>query len=99
MGHCKSLKKLQGKTMVITGANSGIGLETAVDLAARGARVILACRNKQRGMAAVEKVKKETGNQNVELKELDLSSFVSVKKFAQDVNTTLGKVDILVNNG
>lgn len=51
-GVCKSTKKLNGKVAIITGANTGIGKETAIDLASRGARVILACRNVDRAAEA-----------------------------------------------
>ncbi len=56
MGICKSKNKLNGKTVIITGGDSGIGKETAIDLAKRGARVILACRN----MKKAEKAKRNT---------------------------------------
>lgn len=98
MGICHSKKKLKGKTVIVTGGNGGIGFETAKDMAARDARVILACRSKERGMAAVKKIIAATGNQEVELMLLDLSSFSSVKAFAREVTDTVDKVDILVNN-
>ncbi|MEQ2281733.1 hypothetical protein AMECASPLE_033501 [Ameca splendens] len=55
---CKSNAKLHGKTVIVTGSNTGIGKTTAIVLAKRGARVILACRSKQRGEAALEDIKR-----------------------------------------
>jgi len=98
MGMCYSKKKLHGKTAIVTGANVGIGYETAKDLANRGARVILACRNKDKGTKAVQQIIAETENKEVELIMLDLASFQSVKDFVKEANMKLDKVDILVNN-
>ena len=56
--------KLDGKTVIITGGNTGIGLETAMDLAKRNARVILACRSVERGETAAVRVRKRSGNDN-----------------------------------
>ncbi|CAG9773778.1 unnamed protein product [Ceutorhynchus assimilis] len=97
-GWCRSNVRLVGKTAIITGANTGIGYETAKDLAKRGARVILACRDPTRGQKAVEKIVKATNNQNVIFKHLDLSTFESVIEFAKDINKTEARLDILVNN-
>ena len=62
---CKSKAMISGKTVVITGANSGIGKETAVDLARRNARVLMACRSVQRGERAAAEVRKRSNNENV----------------------------------
>lgn len=97
-GRCLSKARLDGKTVIITGANTGIGKETAVDLANRGARVILACRDKSRGENALADVIKRTGSKQVVLKSLDLASLESVRKFAQDINKTESRIDILLNN-
>ena len=77
---------------------SGIGYEVALDMAFRNAHVILACRNKERGDVAVEKIKEETGNKNVELMLLDLASLASVRKFADEFKKRHKKLDILINN-
>ncbi|KAI2656261.1 Dehydrogenase/reductase SDR family member 13 [Labeo rohita] len=70
---CKSKTKLHGKTVIVTGSNTGIGRATAVDLARRGARVILACRNQVCGETAVALVQRESGSKNVVFMQLDLA--------------------------
>ena len=97
-GVCYCKAKLHGKTVIVTGANTGIGRETALDLADRGARVILACRNLDKAQAAAEKIRKETGSDKVIVKELDLASLKSVRNFAEDVHQTEDRLDILINN-
>ena len=97
-GVCRSQAKLGGKTVVITGANTGIGLETAVDLAKRNARVILACRSVERGERAAVDVKKRSGNDNVVFVQLDLASLDSVRKCAAKILEEEPRIDILINN-
>uniref|UniRef100_A0A182IYN9 Uncharacterized protein n=1 Tax=Anopheles atroparvus TaxID=41427 RepID=A0A182IYN9_ANOAO len=97
-GHFSSARKMEGKTVIITGANSGIGKETARDLAKRGARVIMACRNMETAKQAQDEIVKETGNQNVIVLKLDLSSQSSVRDFAAEVLRTERKLDVLVHN-
>ncbi|XP_063044634.1 retinol dehydrogenase 12-like isoform X1 [Engraulis encrasicolus] len=97
-GVCRSKARLDGKTVLITGANTGLGKETAVDLASRGARVILACRDMGRGGRAAEEIRKRSGNGNVLLKQLDLASLESVRRLATDVLATEERLDILINN-
>jgi len=98
MGMYTATKRMDGKTVVVTGGNGGIGYETAKDLARRGAKVVLACRSKERGSKAVKDIIKASGNKQIELMELDLSSFQSVRDFAKEASRTLEKIDILVNN-
>ncbi|XP_053619073.1 retinol dehydrogenase 12-like [Plodia interpunctella] len=97
-GVCKCKTTLENKVALITGGNSGIGLETARDLARRGARVIIASRNDKKSKEAVEDIIATTGNHNVEYKHLDLSKFTNVRKVAEDINKSVGRLDILVNN-
>ena len=85
-GVCKSLAKLHGKTVIVTGSNTGIGKETAKDLAQRGARVIMACRNLDRANKAAEEIKSMNSNANIRVMKLDLASFESVRQFAKDVS-------------
>ncbi|TKS73423.1 Retinol dehydrogenase 13 [Collichthys lucidus] len=116
-GVCHSKVQLDGKTVLITGGNTGIGKETAVDLARRdfnclifilelykicccasGARVILACRDMDRANKAAEDVRKESGNDNVIVKKLDLASLQSVRQLAKDVLANEERLDVLINN-
>ena len=97
-GVCYSKATLHGKTVIITGANTGIGLETAVDLAKRGARVVLACRSVEKGRAAVEAVKSRSKNENVVFVKLDLASLKSVRDFSDRILQDEARIDILINN-
>ncbi|CAE6393971.1 unnamed protein product [Rhizoctonia solani] len=90
---------LSGKLAIVTGANSGIGLETARALARMGAHVVLACRNKSRGEEAKKQIVESTGNLKVEVEILDCGSFASVRAFLsrwKDRETK--EVDMLINN-
>ncbi|XP_038059957.1 retinol dehydrogenase 13-like [Patiria miniata] len=89
---------LKGKTVIITGANSGIGKVTALDLARRGARVILACRNLQKAEDATKEIKTRTGNSEVVVRHLDLASLQSVREFASKIVESEDRLDILINN-
>ncbi|KAF5307644.1 hypothetical protein FQR65_LT06699 [Abscondita terminalis] len=89
---------LIGKTAIVTGSNIGIGYYTAENFAKRGARVILACRNPVKAENAKTKMIEATGNKNIVVKILDLSSLKSVREFAKDVVATEDRLDILVNN-
>jgi NAD(P)-dependent dehydrogenase (short-subunit alcohol dehydrogenase family) len=97
-GVCRSQARLDRKTVIITGANTGIGLETAVDLAKRNARVILACRSVERGETAAVEVRKRSGNDNVVFVQLDLASLDSVREFAAKILEEEPRIDILINN-
>ncbi|KAJ8332749.1 hypothetical protein SKAU_G00425380 [Synaphobranchus kaupii] len=98
VGRCESAVKLQGKTAIVTGGNSGIGKATALDLAKRGARVILACRSKRRAEAAVYDIRRESGNSEVVYMQLDLASLKSVRSFAETFLKTEPRLDLLINN-
>ena len=87
-----------GKTAIVTGANTGIGKETALDFAQRGARVILACRDEEKAKDAAKDIAAQTGSDKVVVRILDLASFQSVRTFAELFNETEDRLDILVNN-
>ncbi|KAJ8342105.1 hypothetical protein SKAU_G00320330 [Synaphobranchus kaupii] len=95
---CQSKAKLHGKTVIVTGGNTGIGKATALDLARRGARVILACRSKPRAEAAVYDIRRESGNSEVVYMQLDLASLKSVRSFAETFLKTEPRLDLLINN-
>ncbi|KNB52971.1 oxidoreductase [Streptomyces caatingaensis] len=85
-----------GRTAVVTGANSGIGYVTARELARRGARVVLACRDETRGRAAEELLRTEVPDADVRLAPLDLADLASVRAFADGLPEE--RLDLLVNN-
>jgi len=91
-------KELAGKIALVTGGNSGIGLETARGLAARGAKVTIAARDRAKGQVAVEDVQKSTGNADVELLVLDLADLASVRSAAATFRASHAQLHILVNN-
>ncbi|XP_061072860.1 dehydrogenase/reductase SDR family member 13a.3 [Conger conger] len=95
---CESAVRLKGKTAIVTGGNTGIGKATALELARRGARVVLACRSKQRAEAAVFDIRRESGNSEVLYMHLDLASLKSVRSFAETFLQTEPRLDLLVNN-
>lgn len=97
-GICRSSAHMVGKTVIVTGGNSGIGFETAKNLADRGARVIIACRSTARGAKAAEEIVKSTGNRNVVSRHLDLSTFRSIREFCDGVYKTESRLDVLINN-
>ncbi len=87
-----------GRSVVVTGANSGLGFHTSLELARRGARVIMACRNLKKGEAARQKVLACSPEAEPELWELDLSSLSSVRSFALKYLDANGGPDLLINN-
>jgi NAD(P)-dependent dehydrogenase (short-subunit alcohol dehydrogenase family) len=89
---------LKGKTVIVTGANSGIGKAAVVILAKMGADVIMACRTIERGQKALAEVIRDSGSANVELMQVDLSSQFSIRKFAADFKKTHKRLDVLIHN-
>ncbi|MFP5315569.1 MAG: oxidoreductase [Actinomycetes bacterium] len=87
--------RLDGKTAVVTGANSGLGLQTAIGLARRGASVVLACRSEERGAIALQRARVASGSASLTLRLLDLADLGSVRSFSREWS---GPLDILVNN-
>lgn len=87
-----------GRTAVVTGANSGLGYLTSLELARRGAHVIMAVRNLEKGRDAVAGIKAAHANGSVELRQLDLADLEQVKSFALRLIAEGTRVDLLVNN-
>lgn len=97
-GTCYSKARLDGKTVVITGANCGIGKETALDMAIRGATVVMACRDVQRSQSSLHEIREKSRNSNVFLMTLDLSSLESIRKFVDSFLSEYKQLHILINN-
>ena len=91
-------QSLAGRVALITGANTGIGLVTARELAARGAHVFIACRSIEKGQAAVDEIRKATGNSQVEILALDLGDFASIRQCAQTFLARDLPLHLLINN-
>ena len=89
---------MQGKVVVVTGSNVGIGLETAVGVAALQATTVLACRNQAKAEAAAKEVTQRTWNDDVHVVALDLADLASVRKAAEDILSRWDRLDVLVNN-
>ncbi|XP_044615685.1 retinol dehydrogenase 13 isoform X4 [Equus asinus] len=84
-GACPSKATIHGKTVIVTGANTGIGKQTALELAKRGGNVILACRDMEKCEAAAKEIRGETLNHHVNARHLDLASLRSVREFATKI--------------
>jgi NAD(P)-dependent dehydrogenase (short-subunit alcohol dehydrogenase family) len=89
---------LDGRTFLVTGANSGIGRETVLALAGRGARVFMACRSETGGKRALDEIAGRTGNQSLELLSLDLGDLASVRRCADAFLATGEPLHVLINN-
>lgn len=93
-----SLADQSGKSFLVTGANSGLGLETSRVLARQGAKVIMACRNVGKAEAAAAEIKKTVPNAQLSIYALDLSDLESVKQLASRLSTEGWRLDGLINN-
>ena len=89
---------MDGKTVVITGGNAGIGKETAIGLARQGARVIITSRDAERGARAIDEIQRRSDRSTVEVMALDLASFASIRAFAAELLERIDALDVLVNN-
>jgi NAD(P)-dependent dehydrogenase (short-subunit alcohol dehydrogenase family) len=89
---------MKQKTCIITGANSGIGKEAAVQIAQKGYRVIMACRSQARGEAALKDVRRESGSDDMELLLLDMALQSSIRVFAAEFLARYEVLDVLIHN-
>ncbi|XP_070490362.1 retinol dehydrogenase 12-like [Chironomus tepperi] len=89
---------INDKVVIITGANAGIGKACAIDLAKRGGKIYIACRNKTRGEDALNDIRRESGSDKVYFLQLDLASLKSVREFSEKFHQLETKLDILINN-
>lgn len=90
--------RIDGKVVIITGANTGIGKETAIDLARRGGKIYIACRDLKRGGDALIDIRKESKSEDVHFLQLDLSSLDSVREFSKKFHQLESKLHVLINN-
>jgi NAD(P)-dependent dehydrogenase (short-subunit alcohol dehydrogenase family) len=88
----------QGKTILITGANSGLGLEATKVLSSKGAHIVMTARNLKSGNEAISLIKKENADAKLDLMQLDLSDFASIHKFSEEFHNKYKQLDVLINN-
>jgi len=95
----KEIPQVQGKTAIVTGANTGIGLVTARELAKKGWHVVLACRNQTKAKEAIKTIQSSTGKSaNVDFLPLDLASLRSVREFSSSFLQKYNSLHLLINN-
>ncbi len=92
------MKSMNGKRVVITGPTSGVGKEIAMELAALGAELILACRDLKKGKVAAAEITKRTGSTKLVVMKMDASSQKSIRDFAREFRRRYRRLDVLVNN-
>lgn len=89
---------MKEKICIITGANSGIGKAAAIQIAQKGVRVIMACRDQERGATALHDVRTMSGSETVELMLVDMSSQTSIRAFASEFYAKYDRLDVLIHN-
>jgi len=92
------IPELSGKVVIVTGANTGIGFQSALELARKGADTILACRNEKKGIQAVRRIKAGNPEARVRFLQLDLGSLKSIHLFAEKIKKEYSRLDVLLNN-
>lgn len=94
----RHLPDQSGRVAVITGANTGIGFETAAALAGKGARVVLAVRDPDKGAEAAARIRERTSSADIDILALDLTSMRSIHSAASELKAAYSKIDLLINN-
>lgn len=94
----QDIPNLTGKVALVTGANSGLGFETSLALAAKGAHVVMACRNVEKGTLAAREIRRQAPTASVEVLPLDLASLASIRQFAADFKQQHRALHLLINN-
>jgi len=94
----EDIPDLCGKTIIVTGGNSGLGFEAVKSFSAKGAETILACRNIKNGNTAKEQILEEYSNAQINVMNLDLADLESIHLFVKKFNEKYGKLDVLLNN-
>ena len=89
---------MQGKIVLITGANSGIGKETTRALAKKGAVIVMACRNLNKSNPVSEAIRQESGNEKIEVMQIDLTSLSSIREFVDQFCRKYRELNVLINN-
>ena len=89
---------MQGKVVLLTGGNTGIGKATAIALARLGAQVTITSRSPEKGQAALAEIRRESGNDSVQCLRLDLASLAGVRAFAAEFSAGHPRLDVLINN-
>lgn len=92
------MPSLEGKDILVTGANSGLGLEATKALSSKGAHVIMAVRDMDRGKEAEKSIRKENPESRLELMQIDLADLDSVRRFSDDFHSKHSRLDVLINN-
>ena len=94
----KNLPDLTGKTIIITGANSGTGFAATKFMSAKGATIVMACRNPDKANKALQSIKNDNAEAKLDFIQLDLSSLASIKQFSEEFKKKYSSLDILINN-
>ncbi len=89
---------MQGKTVLITGADGGIGSETTKGIARKGATIVMACLDLNDAKPVYEDIKRESGNENIEMMHIDLASINSIRAFATQFSQKYQQLNVLINN-